>query len=298
MGLLLPQEMQENVPEDPRKVRSSILKRGWMIVKEEWHEFLPPEVARAFHSDIYRKPSTVRDKLDTWGRIEKQVFLYAKQSSDRYEVEFEDLLQEAYILYEKVLEKYQPLYYRKMRETDLSEDPVKFSRIYTYDENGQGWAWKLYRLEPYLCTNLNKQVLNHAQKLYRKDIKTYSSKRWVGDDGESFETAFESLVYHWSDAMTTTDKGFSGIERKLLQEKVAELLTGLARNYNQLRREIADYYYNQDLSEEVIAELVEKPKSTVNSHLAAIRRDIRSHSGVQKILSEFEELGITRQDIF
>lgn len=279
---------------------SSIEKRGWIIVPASMHPDLPKEVSEAFFTSKYYIPKNERERVALWQKIERQVFCYCRHLSVQYSVEFDDLLQEGYIFYEKLLQRYEPLYYRDLRPSDLDEDPKKLSRMYTWDETGKGWAWKFYRIEPYLCVNVHRQLLNHAKKVNKKQNRMFGSENWLSDDGEFTDSVMDSILYHLSDygGANGINQDFQKVERKLLMDLVRSALDDLIDQYKDTRKQIADLYFRRNMTEQEVYTEAGKSPSTVTAHISAIKKDLRAHPRIQTLFSDLKESEVSFHDIF
>lgn len=281
-----------------QKKSNSVTARGWIVVCEDEYANLPDEVRCAFLDPKHQRPTNQKQKIALWKDVERLIFSYANRLSSHYGVEYDDTIQEAYIFFEQLLTDYEPLYKRLMRESDLNEDAKKFSRIYTYDENGVGWAWKLYRIKPYIFSKIYTRIKNYVQKTWRHHQKSADLENRndsSGDPGDLSGVLFDNAIYR--NSLGGQVSSYLQVERKMLNDELEDALDDLIVDYRSTKKDVAELFFKNGLSEKQIYKILGKSQSTINSHIATIKRHLQTHPKVVSMVQEFDELGISAIEV-
>lgn len=268
-------------------------KRNWIVVQPRDYADLPPIVYDKLMEKA-RRPRNQKELYELWLKFERVSYHYAIRLGSMYSYsDIEDIVQQSFLFFVDLIKSYIPLYHRKMLPKDYTQDPSKHRRIYTYDPD---YAWKIYEIEPYITTNLYQRIRHYVQRAN----KVQSRNEYYPTDSSERLKDFEVDVYHKSQGneqerfeVTYDRLSFEERLNKILKKHILSKVEHGNPKY--LAGKFCFIYGFDDWE---ASKLLGRSKNTINSHLNALKCDLRSIPEVIEIIDEFHRTGLRASDIF
>lgn len=244
--------------------------------------------SKLLHKDYY-KPQTSEEIKKFWKGIEKLVKQYAYRLGNQYNVDQEELIQQAFIFTVELINKYQPAFHCDLIYSKNCNTGCKFWKSCNKQEI---FGWQVFKLKPYLFCNLYQQMRYYSQKSY-----TYSSRFFnldFGSEGDDSDDTTESIILN-----SMSDKKIMSnfVDRKLISNILEESLDDVIKSCKSTKREVGVLFFKKNVSEKKIHEVLGKSQSTINTHISAIKAQVLKHPKVINLLKDLEKDGIAISSI-
>lgn len=254
---------------------------------------VPVSVRNVILSDKkHQKPINDKELAELWDSSYPLIVKYSVRISEQYNSDIEELIQEAYLFYLKIIEEFSAASCCIYKHSDVCNPTCQFWNdcLYKY----AAFGWDIWEVKPVLYKKLYHKMRYYAQRHFTYNNRLFDSNV-LKSDSDDVDSVVESISYQNSYQKNSPS---DILERKSISERLHKALDDLIETqFRSTKKEVAVLYFKQGFDEKDIYKVLNKSQSTINSHLSAIKYQIRNHPDIVEMVEEFKNLGISEAEL-